>query len=59
MTVLLSLGPVSLTLGPPIQANSYEEYGQNSVKYRPALRYSGTPLQRDTELHQKDLRITP
>ena len=31
--------------------------GQNSVKYRPTLNLTGTPLQFQGELHQKDLRI--
>ena len=30
----------------------------NSAKYRPTAKYSDTPLQRNTELHQKDLRIS-
>ena len=57
MTVLLSLGPVLLSWGPPIQANSFREIGQNSVKYRPTRRLPWRPLQFDGELHQKDLRI--
>ena len=41
----------------PIQANRTRNLGQNSVKYRPTLRNSASPLQQDSELHQKDLRI--
>ena len=51
--VLLNLGPVSL----PIQANRTRNICQNSVKYRPTRQYPCSPLQLQSELHQKDLRI--
>ena len=57
MTVLLSSGPVLLNVGPPFQANRPRDIRQNSVKYRPTHRTTGSPLQRADELHQKDLRI--
>ena len=43
--------------GPPYWANRPRDNGQNSVKYRPTLRYTVPALQFNTELHQKDLRI--
>ena len=57
MTVLTLFGTVLTLFGPPYQANSFMEIGQNSAKYRPALRYTGRPFHRADELHQKDLRI--
>ena len=60
MTVLLSLGPVLLSFGPVehcIQANTTVKHGQNSAKYRPTVLTRASRLQRNNELHQKDLRI--
>ena len=59
MTVLLSLGPVLLGYGPPIQANRTRDIRQNGVKYRPTGYTSASRLQQLNELHQKDLRINP
>ena len=60
IAVLLDLGPVLLNYGPvsyPYQANTTVEHGQNSVKQGQTVPNRASPLQKDNELHQKDLRI--
>ena len=47
------MGPV----GPPYQANTTAQHGQNSVKQCQQCHTQCQRLQRNTELHQKDLRI--
>ena len=58
MTVFHCFGTVLTLFDPPIQANSYEVIGRNSVEYRPTALVHRAALHRNTELHQKDLRIS-
>ena len=44
-------------MGPPYQANTTVQHGQNSVKQWPNSAKQCQRLHRNDELHQKDLRI--
>ena len=58
--ILLNLGPVLLNIGPVqpcIQANRTVQHGQNSAKQCQNSARQCQRLHRNTELHQKDLRI--